>query len=493
VLRGSNDFDVNADTTCPPDQFRADLARFLERFPGYGAGSDADALRASDYSRLDRHGHIYLDYTGGGLYAESQVREHHEMLANGVFGNPHSHNPTSLAATHLVEEARDSVFALFNADPAEYEIIFTPNASGALKLVGESYPFEAGSCYLMSFDNHNSVNGIREFARRGGADVVYVPVRKPELRLDETLVRRALEAPVECEHRLFAYPAQSNFSGVQHPLEWIAEAQELGWDVLLDSAAFAPTNRLDLGVVKPDFVPLSFYKMFGYPTGSGVLIARREALGKLRRPWFAGGTITLASVQAGVHRLADGAAGFEDGTVDYLGLPAVTLGVRHLDRIGIDTVHDRVTALAGWLLGEMTSLTHGNGSPMVRVFGPETMDRRGSTIAFYLLDPEGSVYDVYRIEELAGEQRISVRTGCFCNPGDGEVAHDITPEEMQECFSAPEVPVTLQHCQSLIEDATGKVPNTIRVSLGIASNFADIYRFMAFLAGFRDVPVSELR
>ena len=483
----------DSDSAYAPERFEQAFTRFAEGYPAYGASSEADALRAADYARLDEQGHTYLDYTGGGLYAESQVRQHHEMLIDGVFGNPHSHNPTSLAATRLVEEAREAVFTFLNADPAEYEVIFTSNASGALKLVGESYPFEAGSCYLVSFDNHNSVNGIREFARRGGAEVVYVPVRKPELRLDEELVHRALERSAACEHRLFAYPAQSNFSGVQHPLEWVAEARALGWDVLLDSAAFAPTNCLDLTAVKPDFVPLSFYKMFGYPTGAGALIARREALAKLRRPWFAGGTITLASVQAGVHRLADGAAGFEDGTVDYLGLPAVTVGLRHLEQVGIDRIHDRVSALAAWLLEQLTSLTHTSGAPMVRIFGPETMDRRGATIAFYLLDPDGAVYDVYRIEQLAGEERISVRTGCFCNPGDGEVAHDITPEEMTECFSVPEAPVTLQHCQRLIEDATGKVPNTIRASLGIASNFADAYRFMAFLAGFRDVPASAVR
>ena len=58
-------------------------------------------------------------------------------------GNPHSHNPTSLASTELVEEARDAVLAFFNADPDEYDVVFTANASGALKLVGESYPFES--------------------------------------------------------------------------------------------------------------------------------------------------------------------------------------------------------------------------------------------------------------------------------------------------------------------------------------------------------------
>jgi len=467
----------------------ADFADFLALHPGYLETLECDELRVKQFRRLDEAGHVYLDYTGGGLYAASQVQQHHELLAGSVLGNPHSHNPTSLAATALVERARESVFEYFNADPREYEVIFVPNASGALKLVGEAYPFCEGARYLVSYDNHNSVNGIREFAARCGAEVVYLPVRSPELRLDAGLVERGLAMLEAGRPGLFAYPAQSNFSGVQHPLEWIGRAQELGWDVLLDAAAFAPTNRLDLSAVKPDFVSLSFYKMFGYPTGVGALIARRSALEKLQRPWFAGGTITLASVGAGVHQLAPGHTGFEDGTVDYLGLPAITIGLEHLSALGIDTIHRHVEILGDWLLEQMRGLTHSNGAPMVRIFGPDTMDRRGATIAFYLLDPEGAVYDVYRVDTLAGEQGISVRTGCFCNPGDGEVAHSISAEEMTECFSAPEIPVSLTDCQRLIEDATGKVPNTIRASLGWASNFDDVWRFREFLAGFRDAAV----
>lgn len=468
------------------------LERFIAENPGYDAAA-IDRLRASDYARLDAAGHTYLDYTGGGLYAESQLAAHHALLGGGVYGNPHSHNPTSLAATELVERARSAVHEFFNADPAVYDVVFTANASGALKLVGESFPFETRSTYLIAYDNHNSVNGIREFARARGADVVYFPVSPGDLRLDGELVAHHLDCECTGAARLFAYPAQSNFSGVQHPLEWVAAARERGWRVLLDSAAFAPTNRLDLAAIEPDFVPLSFYKMFGYPTGIGALIARREALAELRRPWFAGGTITLASVQGeGWYHLAPGHTGFEDGTVDYLGLPAVTIGLEHLSRIGIDKLHARVEALAGWLLGRMRELTHSNGAPMVRVFGPDTMDRRGSTIAFYLLDPTGAVYDVYRVEQLAGEQRISVRTGCFCNPGDGEVAHAITREDMESCFSEKQVPVTLGECQRIIEDATGKVPNTIRISLGVASDFADVWRFMAFAEGLRDKAAGEI-
>ena len=84
-----------------------------------------DDLRATEYSRLDIGGNIYLDYTGGGLYAELQLHRHNRLLAEHVFGNPHSSNPTSQAATQLVEHAREYVLKFFNADPDEYLAIFT--------------------------------------------------------------------------------------------------------------------------------------------------------------------------------------------------------------------------------------------------------------------------------------------------------------------------------------------------------------------------------
>ena len=74
---------------------------------------------------------------------------------------------------------------------------------------------------------------------------------------------------------------------------------------------------------------------------------------------------------------------------------------------------------------------------MVRVFGPTDMDRRGATIAFYLLDPTAPSTTSTAWRSSPAEQRISVRTGCFCNPGDGEVAHDITRDDMAECFVGP--------------------------------------------------------
>ena len=462
-----------------------DYAQFIYHYPGYDRTHNIDDLREREYSRLDRLGQIYLDYTGGGLYADSQVRRHHDLLTGNIFGNPHSLNPTSLAATRLIESARAYVLKYFNASPDEYICIFTQNASGALKLVGEAYPFGKGCHYLLTFDNHNSVNGIREFARDKGADVTYIPLMLPDLRVDEVMLEAYLEQGTSGCANLFAYPAQSNFSSVQHPLGWIEKAQAKGWDVVLDAAAFAPSNRLDLSRVKPDFVPLSFYKMFGYPTGIGALIARRSALSKLRRPWFAGGTITVASVQADKYYLADGHQAFEDGTVDYLNIPAVGIGLRHLQSIGFSVIHERVLTLTGWLLHNLTAMKHTTGVPLVRVYGPVTTDRRGGAVTVNFVDPTGAAIDHRTIEEEAGRSKISLRTGCFCNPGAGEIALGISRMELDVCFTQPghENRLTLDDFRLCVD---GKNSGAVRVSIGLVSNFQDVQAFLRFARSMLD-------
>lgn len=458
------------------------LLDFLQAYPTFDYDA-LHALRAREYSRLDKLGQIYLDYTGGGLYADSQLNHHMELLRQGVFGNPHSSNPTSQAMTELDERSRRYVLEYFNASPADYVCIFTQNASGALKLVGESYPFGPNSHYLLTFDNHNSVNGIREFARAKGATVTYSPVVPPELRLDEEKLTHFLSLAKTDYPNLFAYPAQSNFSGVQHPLEWIERAHAKGWDVLVDAAAFAPTNRLDINHWQPDFVSLSFYKIFGYPTGIGCLIARKTALAKLQRPWFAGGTITIASVQGDGYYLAEGETAFEDGTIDYLNLPAVEIGLRHIVTIGIDAIHERVLCLTDWLIKNLLALHHSNGKPLVYLYGPANTYLRGGTVTINFYDDGGHWIDFHLVESQANQRNISLRTGCFCNPGAGENALGFTKEELADCFGNEERMSFEEFIRAMHgkgEDAVGAV----RVSVGLATNFNDIYQFIEFAKTF---------
>ena len=446
-----------------------------------------DRLRTEEFSRLDEHGHVYLDHTGSGLYPASLVRDHLELLRTHVFGNPHSDNPTSRPMTESVEEARAAVLRFCAADPAEYECIFTPNASGAIRLVGESFPFAHDRPLVLTTDNHNSVNGLREYARRAGAPTTYVPVVLPDLRLDDHALQRSLEGPPG----LLAFPAQSNYSGVQHPYPTGAD----GWSVLLDAAAFAPTNPLRLDEHHPDFVSLSFYKVFGYPTGIGALVARTEALDELRRPWFAGGTIAIASVAADGHRLVPGHTGFEDGTLNFLSMPAVTAGIELMERIDVRTVHDRVQALTAWLLDQLRALRHTNGTPLVRVLGPWEPVDRGGTAAFVVNDPHGREVLDRHVERMATAAGISLRTGCFCNPGAGETARDVTAADIRPFLDAPasdRVPVSLCEVDLAFREQRDIGVSALRVSLGMSSNLADIRALLALLEQLLDRDAGDL-
>ena len=477
--------------TAPDNDMAAAFQEFVKANPVFETTRMLDDMRRTDYGRLERLAQVFLDYTAGGLYADSQIRDLTELLDGGVFGTPHSDNPASSATTALVNRAKASVWKYFNAPTGDYVAIFTSNATGAIKLVAEAYPFQAGDRYLLAFDNHNSINGVRECARAQGADVTYVPVMPPDLRLDEGQLREQLDRSNEGGQNLFAYPAQSNFSGVQHPMEWTAYARERGWDVLLDFAAFAPTNRLDLSEVLPDFVPLSFYKMFGYPTGVGCLLARKSALAKLVRPWFAGGTITIASVQSERHYLAEGEQAFEEGTLNYLNIPAVEIGLKHIQSIGIGMIHDRVMCLTPWSLENLLGLRHGSGAPVIRIYGTTNMDARGGTVTINFHDPKEELIDHRRIDNLAGRAGISLRIGCFCNPGAGEMAHGLTEEDMASAFENSER-MTFEQFLSVLEDRDGKSAGAVRVSMGLATNFTDVYQFLTFARSFIDQTAGEV-
>jgi molybdenum cofactor sulfurtransferase len=112
---------------------------------------------------------------GGALYPESLIRVHTDFLNRSVLGNTHSvsnrhvyalfylsinssNSPlSSTLSFKCANEARAAVLSYFNAS-SDYTVVFTANASAALKLVAEAYPFNGGSSLVIGADSHNSVN-----------------------------------------------------------------------------------------------------------------------------------------------------------------------------------------------------------------------------------------------------------------------------------------------------------------------------------------------
>lgn len=462
---------------------RTSYESFLLSHPEYQETTFIDDLREKDFSRLDDQQHTYLDFTGGQLFGVSQVKKHQDFLCSTILGNPHSINPSSALAEKHIQATRQKVLSYFNAGD-DYTCVFTSNASAGLKIISECYPFDNRGQFLMCTDNHNSVNGIREYARAKNCPFTYSPLEK-DLRINSQPLLSNLSS-LEGNNKLFAFPAQSNVSGVKHDLRWINKAQKHGWDVLLDAAAFAPSDKLDLQLYQPEFVTLSFYKIFGYPTGLGALLIKKSAFDKLQKTSFGGGTITIVSVQGDGYHLDKGAARFEEGTLNYLEIPAIKTGLEYIEDIGIDKITTRVKCLTGYLLHQLTGLKHHNGQSLVEIYGPKDNHMRGGTIAMNFFDSTGDMYDFQLIEQTAFDRNISIRTGCFCNPGIDEINHNLSEIKLKEYFQTDGD----KDYFNLIE-FIGQKRGAVRVSLGYISNFKDIETFLGFCKTYLNKKIAS--
>lgn len=274
----------------------ADKEEFLKEFgDDYGypnAPKRIDDIRASEFKRLN--GLVYLDHAGATLYSELQMGAIFKDLTTNVYGNPHSQSDSSSATSDIIREARQQVLDYFKASPKEYKCIFTSGATGALKLVGECFPWSSQSNFMYTMENHNSVLGIREYALSKGAAAFAIEIEEAADSikvLQHSIQRRGDASSKEEEaigttYNLFAFPSECNFSGVRYSVDLFKNIKENSarseglpvdkghWMVLIDAAKGCTTKPPDLSKYCADFVVISFYKLFGYPTGLGALIVR---------------------------------------------------------------------------------------------------------------------------------------------------------------------------------------------------------------------------
>ncbi|KAF8627654.1 hypothetical protein AX15_004347 [Amanita polypyramis BW_CC] len=467
----------------PPDDVTKAYRTFLHDFPEYRLTWILDVLRRSDFTRLDQSGETYVDYMGGALYPESLIRAHTDFLGRSIFGNTHSVSNSARLSTECANEARAEVLRFLNA-PEGYAVIFTANATAALKLVAEAFPFTSGSSYVLGADSHNSVHGIRQYALGKGAIVGYIP-STPTGGFDLSTAKKILlqnkPQSLNLAPSLFALTAQSNISNHKSPLSIASYASSMGYYTLLDAAALAPASTFSLSDYPVDALAISFYKMFGYPTGVGALVVKKSFLTQLKRPWFAGGTVNLVQVPGVVvtrsHELHEQ---FEDGTINYLALPAVTEGLRFLSTY-LPFLPVRLSCLIHYLTTSLSELRHDTtGSPVIRILSrlPEQrvktigeQSETGSTVSLVFLDPKGEIFPNSFIEFSASQQHISLRTGCVCNPG-GAAALLNLQDVMTQFYPG----VTL--CD--IEKSLRREIGVVRISLGLASNFQDVWRVIQY-------------
>jgi len=226
------------------------------------------------------------------------------------------------------------------------------------------------------------------------------------------------------------------------------------------------TNKPDLRLIQPEFVCVSFYKMFGFPTGIGCLLVKvkkepfqtTSAFGKLRshKPAFFGGTVAYVSSQS--HPIEHNGRtpehhplnailqydhqAFEEGTPDFLSLPSVIDGLNFLDQIGMPVIQQRVYALMHYLIDQLVQMRHKNGASFAEICGGYERKDRGNNILIKFKRSNGVQYWGGTLEKMLSEfnngqgdqYKVSVRIGTFCNPGVNENCSMDQKDETSEAF-----------------------------------------------------------
>lgn len=423
----------------------AEKEQFLKEFgDNYGypnSPKNIDEIRATEFKRLD--GSVYLDHAGATLYSESQMEEIFKSLTSTVYGNPHTQNGASSATSEIVREAREQVLHFCNASPKEYKCIFTSGATAALKLVGEAFPWSSQSSFMYTMENHNSVIGIREYALSKGAAAFAIDIEAAghhdgSRSMDSSIkvlqhdvqrrseVRLLDEEPTGNVCNLFAFPSECNFSGVKFNLDLANTIRENPvrilegspyckgcWMVLIDAAKGCATEPPDLSKYKADFVVMSFYKLFGYPTGLGALIVRNDAVKLLKKTYFSGGTVDASIADIDFVRRRKGAEeSFEDGTISFLSIASIHHGFNILNTLTISAISRHTTSLATYVRNKLLTLRHDNGGNVCTIYGVNSKvpcNHLGPTVSFNLKRSDGSWFGYHEVEKLASLSGIHIR------------------------------------------------------------------------------------
>lgn len=435
------------------------------------------SFRAIEYTQLNTCGPaVYADWAGSALPPQSLLQAQTSLLGRRILGNPHSNHLPSADAKDLVDCTRARILKELGADDVpgdEYDVIFTANASSAILLLNHIKwgAFGANGKLLMLSDNHNSVNGLRKMAQREGATCWYSYISK-DLTINAQSLSQDLQqgAPRDGVPSVFAFPLKSNYSGVVHDISWVSKAQALGWKVLLDVSSYLPNHKLSLKqlCVYPDFVPMSFYKMFGFPAGIGALVVKKSALKLMDKRWFSGGSIMIVSVGRDFYvPEVDGHGRYEDGTLPFMSIPLISDGFDFLNFARAD-FPSRAHKLAVELRSRLAALPTDRKRRLV-IHTPE--NNTSDTVAFNVYEGD-TLMDPGTIEAAASKRGIWFRSGCLCNPGCNEALFGYTTEKAEAAIKTGKAdPQRWEDINLLIADQS---LGTLRVSFGPPNNLNDV-------------------
>lgn len=330
---------------------------------------------------------IYLDNNATTAVAPEVLDEMLPYLRD-FYGNPSSMHTFGGQLHRKIEEARERVAAIINAEPEE--IIFTScgteSDNTALMSTIESYPQKRH--IITTRVEHPAVLNFAKHLARNGYRVTFVPVDNLG-RFDMHLFSKALDDDVSIVSVMFA----NNETGVIFPMAEIAEILK-GKNILFHTDAVQAVGKIPIDVKKlcVDMLSLSGHKLHA-PKGVGALYVRK---GTRFYPYIIGG-----------HQERGRRAGTENvASIIALGR-ACELALQGLDK--------EVTYLS--TLRDKLEISLLQGCPDVRVNGDKEHRLPNTTnISFEFVEGEAILL---RLDEYG----ICASSGSACTSGSLEPSH----------------------------------------------------------------------